>query len=329
MHSTSGGRPEVAIEHCREAAKIASAAGLDEIDAFAESCLAQVYIVAGRLRDAVEAGERAVSSFEARDNLWWAARTLWHLNSAASCLGEWEASLSYSKRGLEHGIALNDLRLRSHGWSRTGLTHISRGNPEQGIQCCNEALALVPIPRDAVWAKAVRSYGMIKAGQVDDGIAELKEALAWYESSHMRWTYVIGAGWLAEGYLRRGDPASARPLIDDVLETSRTTGYLHYEGRACWLMAECLAIKAPATAEDYAATAIRIFERVDARNDLAKALVTRARLRRGAGDVATARRLLDQALVISRALGTLDEPARVAAAIDALDLGSPIPLLAG
>ena len=94
-------------------------------------------------------------------------------------------------------------------------------------------------------------------------------------------------------------------------------------------MAECLAIKAPATAEDYAATAIRIFERVDARNDLAKALVTRAALRRGAGDVATARRLLGQALVISRALGTLDEPARVAAAIDALDLGSPIPLLAG
>jgi tetratricopeptide (TPR) repeat protein len=95
LHSTSGGRPEVAIEHCREAAKIASAAGLDELNAFAESCLAQVYIVAGKLHDAVEAGERALSSFEAQGNLWWAARTLWHLSAAANCLGEWDAGLGY------------------------------------------------------------------------------------------------------------------------------------------------------------------------------------------------------------------------------------------
>src|SRR5271166_2483312 len=40
LHSVSGGRPEVAIEHCGEAAKIASTSGLDEIDALAGSCLA-------------------------------------------------------------------------------------------------------------------------------------------------------------------------------------------------------------------------------------------------------------------------------------------------
>jgi class 3 adenylate cyclase/tetratricopeptide (TPR) repeat protein len=329
LHSTSGGRPEVAIEHCREAAKIASASGLDELNAFAESCLAQVYIVAGMLREAIEAGERALSSFEARGNLWWAARTLWHLNSAASCLGEWEASLDYCGRGLDHGIALNDLRLKVVGWSRMGLAYIVRGNAEQGIQCCNEALALALIPRDVAWVSVVRGYGRIKAGQVDAGLVELKEALAWYESSHMRWTYVIGAALLAEGHLRRGDHGGARPLIDHVLETSRTTGYLHYEGRACWLMAECLAAEAPASAEDYVETAIRIVERVGARNDLAKAMVTRAALRQGAGDVATARRLLDRAYAIFQTLGTLDEPARVEAALAALDRGAPVPLLAG
>src|ERR1700730_5482997 len=51
LHATSGGRPDVAIAYCQEATKIASAAALDEINAFAESCLAQVYMIAGRLHE--------------------------------------------------------------------------------------------------------------------------------------------------------------------------------------------------------------------------------------------------------------------------------------
>ncbi len=324
LRSTSGGRPDAAIQHCREAAKIASASGLDEINAFAESCLAQVYMVAGRLRDAVEAGERALASFESRGDRWWAGRTLWHLTAAANYLGEWDRSLEYCRRGLEHGIALNDLRLKAAGWSRMGTAHIVRGDFERGIECCDQALALNPIPRDAAWARVVRGYGKIKAGRADDGIAELSEALAWFESSHMRWTQVLAAARLAEGYLQRGDPASARPLVEQLLATARATGYLQYEGRACWLMAECLSPALPAAAEDYAEAAMRIFEHIGARNDLAKAMVTRAASRQALGDIGEAKRLLDQAYAIFLALGTLDEPSRVKAALGALGRGAPI-----
>ena len=329
LHSTSGGRPDIAIEHCREAAKIASASGLDEINAFAESCLAQVYIVAGRLRDAIESGETALASFEARGDRWWAARTLWHLGTAANYVGEWDASLNYLRRGLEHGNAVRDLRLKTVGWLRMGLVHIARGDIEQGLQCCGEALALKPIPREAAWAKAGLGYGKIKAGLLDAGIAELHEALAWFASAQTSFTRLLFGMWLAEGYLRSGDRASAKPLIEDALTASRATGYLHYEGRACWLMGEWLADEAPAAAEDHAETAMRIFERVGARNDLAKATLTRAALRQRAGDPVTARHLLTRAYEIFQALGTRDEPARVMAAMAALNRGSSISLLAG
>ena len=329
LHSVSGGRPEVAIEHCREAGKIASASGLEEIDAFAASCLAQVLMVAGRLHDALEAGERAVSSFEARGDPWWAALTLWHLTAIANYLGEWEASLDYCRRGLEHGIALNDVRLKAVSWTRMGVAHIARGDLERGLQCCNEALALAPIPRDVAWASVVRGYGKIKAGHPNAGISELSEGLAWFESSRMRWTHVIGAVWLAEGHLRHGDCATARPLIEDLLSTCRSAGYFHYEGRASWLMGECLARESAAAAEDYIETAMRIFEQVGAQNDLAKAMVTRAALRQRAGDVATARQLLHQAKAIFRALGTVHEPIRVEAALAALDRGERVQLLEG
>jgi class 3 adenylate cyclase/tetratricopeptide (TPR) repeat protein len=318
LHATSGGRPDVAIEHCREAAGIASAFGLDEINAISESCLAQVYMIAGKLHEALDAGERALAIFEARGNRWWAGRTLWHLTAIANYLGDWEASLEYCRRGLEHGVALQDLRLKVVGWTRMGLAHIQQGDIERGLECCNEALALAPLPRDAAWARVILGYGKIKTGRLDEGIAELSGGLAWFESSHMRWTHTIGAVWLAEGYLRRGDRADARPLIERVLATCRATGYLHYEGRACWLMGEYFAADSPAAAEDHVETAMRIFERVGARNDLAKAMVTGAALRQRAGDIAAARQLLEAANTIFHTLGTYGEFGRVDAALAGL-----------
>ena len=134
---------------------------------------------------------------------------------------------------------------------------------------------------------------------------------------------------LSEGHLRGGDCAAARSLAEGVLEQSRGMGYLHFEGMACWLMGECLASEDPVSAEPYVENAMDILERVGARNDLARAMVTRAALRQAAGDMAAARALLDRAYAIFQALGTLDEPLRVEAARAALDQDAPIGLLCG
>jgi hypothetical protein len=72
-----------------------------------------------------------------------------------------------------------------------------------------------------------------------------------------------------------------------------------------------------------------ILERAGARNDLAKAMLTRAALRQRVGDAAEARRLLERAAALFHELRTLDEPIRVEAAFAALDRGLPIALLAG
>jgi hypothetical protein len=120
----------------------------------------------------------------------------------------------------------------------------------------------------------------------------------------MRFSHVIAATWLAEGHLQRGDRAAAHQLIDYILTTSRSTGYLQYEGRACWLMAEWLYPEAPEAAEDYVDAALKIFTQIGAANDLARAMLTRAVLRAKAGDVEPARRLTTEANAIFRQLGT-------------------------
>jgi len=315
----TGGAVEVAIDHSLQAVAIASAAGLYEIRAYAESSLAQIYVIAGNLHEAIEVGERALNTFEALGNLWGAFRTICQIQPAALALGEWEASLDYCRRALEHGETLKDLRIKVVGLWRTGAAHVHRGDAKQGVQYCNEALELGALPFDATMAKAVRGYGAIKAGQLDAGVADLEEAVAWFANLRLRYTYARYAVWLAEGHLRRGDRSAALDLIEDVLQTTRSTGYLQLEGVACWLMGEYLAPESSASAEPHVEKAMEILERIGARNDLARAMVTRAALRQTAGDIAAARQLLDKASEIFQALGTVDEPARVGAARATLD----------
>ena len=127
---------------------------------------------------------------------------------------------------------------------------------------------------------------------------------------------------LAEGHLSKGELATARALIDDVLTTSREQGYRYVEGLAHRLLAECLAVESPVVAVQHVTEAQQIFEAVGARNDLAKTLVTRSKLSQS--NPSEARELLKEAAAVFKALGTLDEPARVEEALAALDRGSSI-----
>jgi hypothetical protein len=62
----------------------------------------------------------------------------------------------------------------------------------------------------------------------------------------------------------------------------------------------------------------RILEEVGARNEVGKTLVELAEIHRRSGDAAGARHLLQRALEIFEALGTLDEPPHVRAALAVL-----------
>jgi len=329
LRSLTGKGLARAINDCRDSAAIAAAADLDEIVGFATSSLAMAYSFAGRPREAIEAGEQALAIFEAGANRLWASRTLWHLSLAANMLGEWEMSLGYCRRALAHGAAVDDRRLQAIGLWRMGSVHVQRGDPRSGIKCCDEALALTPSPYDAAHAKAVRGYGRIKIGQLDAGVAEMTEALAWFENFRLRQPSLRWTLWLVEGYLLRGDVGRARSLAIDILNESREAGYRYIEGLACWLMSDCLGRDDPGAAEEHVEQAIRIFEAIGARNDFAKALATRAGLLWRAGDIAAARGLLDQAYMIFQTVGTIDESARVEAALAALDRDERIPQRAG
>ena len=144
LNSTTGGAADRSVDHCLQASSIAQAAGLEDLGASADSCLAQVYLIAGELRKAIETGERALEVSERRGNRWWACRTLAQLSPAANALGEWQRSLAYCARTLEHGSAMNDLRLKVLAYIRLASTQIQRGDWHAGLAHCDQAQALAP-----------------------------------------------------------------------------------------------------------------------------------------------------------------------------------------
>ena len=319
LHSLTGAGTDVPIAYCREASAIAEANGLDEIRATADCCLTHVSVLAGNLREALEAGERALAAFEAQGNVWWACRTLWGLSMAANASGEWARSLECCRRALEHGKVVNDLRLKVVGWWRTGSTHVQRGDVEAGLRCYEEALALSPIPFDAAMARAGRAYGLVKAGEVAAGVAALEEAVAWFEQSNLRFTVSSWSLRLVEGYLKTGERSRAREVLERVLATCQEFGHRHLEGAAQRLLGEVLGEDDASAATAHLEAAVRTLEDVGARDELARALVAQASLVRRAGDPAGARRLLERALALFEELGTVDEPPRVRAALATLN----------
>ena len=320
LHSLTGGRPEVAITHCAEAVAIAESSGLLELCAFAESCLAQVYVFAGELRRGVEVGERALRTFEALGNRWWAGRTLSHLAPAANALGQWDRALGYCQRALAHGVAVDDLRLKVSALLRMGLTHIQQGEVAAGLRRCEEAQSLSPTPYDATAVRGVRACGLVKEGRFVEGIAELKAVLDWYARSNLRFTRAQFTLWLGEAYLRKGDRDLAKSVCEDVLAASRDVGYRHLEAVAHRLLGECMLAGDTTAAAQHLTYAVEALRLSGARNELAKALASQAALRQAQGDVPGARAALAEGLAIFEEIGTLDEPRRVREALAMLDV---------
>jgi hypothetical protein len=179
-----------------------------------------------------------------------------------------------------------------------------------------EGAPLNPIPFDAAMARGVHGYGLVKAGDLDAGIVELADVVAWFEKSNLRYTLSLLTLWLSEAYLQKGQRSHAQQLIEEVLATSRECGYRHLEGVAHRLLGECLTPNDLARATIHLAEAVRILEDIGAQNEFAKALAATGGIRRVAKDSVGTRQFLERALTIFEALGTVDEPRRVKAALD-------------
>ena len=219
------GHPDVALCYCRKACAIAERTDLEELRAFMDCCKAQIHLVAGDLLAGQLAGIRALAAFEARGNIRWACRTLWLLSALTNAMMAWLSSLAYCERALTHARAITDTRLTLVGLWRTGSTLILSGAPAEGVLWCNEALTHSPAPFDRMTIEAVLANGLLRSGHLDEGIAQLETATAWFQAHNLWHDYSVFGLHLGEGYVQRGDRVLAQTLFEEIAMVSHDKGY--------------------------------------------------------------------------------------------------------
>ena len=317
LGSLTGGPPAAAIAQCREALRLADDGGFADIRAYAECCLAQALEIGGDLESARESGARALAVFEALGDAWWACRALGILGAAAAARGEWAEALDHGRRALEHGRAVNDTRLKILALLGLGAAQIQMGDVGAGMAQCDTALALDPNAADIGALQAIQGHGLVKVGRARAGAAQLEAGLASYDERRLTYPRTRCGLWLAEARLQLGEAKRARALVDGSLATCREIGYRHLQGIAHRLLGECIGTGTQAAG--HLETARLLLGRAGARNELAKAIRARAEVARRDGEHGVAREGFEQARALFEELGTLDEPARVRAALAALD----------
>ena len=172
--------------------------------------------------------------------MWWACRTIWALSPSANALGDWNRSLEYCGRALEHGERTNDRRLKVVAWSRTAGTQVQRGDAKAALAACEVALKLGPSPFDTAMINAVRGYAVVKSGEIAVGLGILRAAVEWFAGSNLVYTRSQYALWLAESLVRSGDREAAHALAASVLQTTESIGYRYLEGVAHRIVGESL-----------------------------------------------------------------------------------------
>jgi tetratricopeptide (TPR) repeat protein len=146
------------------------------------------------------------------------------------------------------------------------------GDPEAALIESERALALeaeVVHPQFFGIAHAMRGWALARLGRDEEGVVELKRALADELRLSDIWAAMIGA-LLAEVYLRLGRPTAARHVLDEMLALTRTMPSHVFEpellrAEAAWLRmggreddARQLLLRAISTAREHGSWALAI-----------------------------------------------------------------------
>ncbi|HEV8474805.1 MAG TPA: AAA family ATPase [Methylomirabilota bacterium] len=293
-----------ALEHGRRVLEAAKRCGDDRILGKAHYLLAREQFWAGRLRQSLADGERAIMLLERSGERWWLAMSHWVLALCHGQLGDFAGALAVVDRSEAIGQELSDPRLVSHAlWTR-GLILALQGETDRGIAECARGLALAP---DAVSRASCHGFlgvAHLEAGDAAAARPHLEQALESFRTfrfSQLESWFLV---FLGQATLMEGDVDTAGMLVGGALSA---TGGLQFwpavtKGRRI-LARIALLCGALDEADAHLAEALRLAEESSARFEGAHARLMLAELHATRGDRDGAGRELSAARALFAAIG--------------------------
>ena len=252
------GNQEPAAEFAHRSIEASKRSADEDIEGKACYVLGREGFWAGRFKEGVDYSRRAVVLLERSGEPWWQGQAHWVAGWNQYASGQFKEAFESVGRAYAMGQALADPRL-DPSWS-AGYYYATLGEFAKGIEACQRGVDDAKDPLNRSVALGFLGHAQMAAGQLDDALSSLEEAIAALEGTGMQqilgWVYVF----LGEARLKKGDIEAAADAGNKALETTDGAKFLYGKGLALRLRGQIAAARGDSTAIEELEAALSLFE---------------------------------------------------------------------
>ena len=297
------GHPREARPFQEEAAELARARGLRNLEGGAEMGLGLALRGAGLLEEARAAYQRALAAYRETGDRGAERAISNNLGATYLAASEYDAAEPHFARSLALCIELGDLSGESVVLGNVGAIHMQRGRLDDAAGCCERQLALCrELHKPAGEAFAHGNLGQVEMfrGRLGAARAHAEDAYALAEQTGDRAGQANQLHLLATIAIQRACLEDALSLVERQISLLREIGNRRSEGWALRTLHAALQATGDVVgAREAAEQSIAIAREYGAHELVAGALIDRGMLRATAGDVDGARSDLEEAREIA------------------------------
>jgi tetratricopeptide (TPR) repeat protein len=246
--------------------------------------LAQHAAMAGHPRDGLEHARQAIQLLERTPEPWWIGPAYWAFGLNHTVLGEFDSALAAQAQATAHGHAVGDPQVIASAHWASGLVHVCRGDWETAVRRCEEALGLSPDPLNTAMALGWLGVAWLERGELGQAVPRLEEALHLHRQFGFQQAQAWFSVFLAEAHQRAQRLETALELASQGLDLARATRMPQGTGWAERTLGHIAQARgALGDAGDHLREALRVFEAVEARFEVARTRLDLAALAHARG----------------------------------------------
>jgi tetratricopeptide (TPR) repeat protein len=164
--------------------------------------------------------------FNLRWYVWTFCTAVW----AYTALGHWQKALEDGKEAMKVAEKFSDDSLIAFAALHICLAYTLKGDLYQAIKHGELAVQKAPTQADKLWAKEHLAWAQCRAGELQQGLEAMVNAVSINRAGRMRWGEINSLMWLGEGYFLAGDDEKATQTLKECLELAKRSDFKLYVG---------------------------------------------------------------------------------------------------
>lgn len=226
------GDDERAIQHATMGIAEATRCGDEATLGKIHYVLAQRGALLGRPHEGLEHGRQAVALLERVGERWWIGPAYWAVGLCHALGGEVEPALEAAGQATAMGEAVGDPELQSCAAWATGIIYVALGDWGAGIEACQRGLERAPDPLNTAIALGCLGYGYLEKGDPAQAIPVLEQSVELVGQFRFAPLQGLFMAFLAEAYGANRKVEKAIALASRGLAVASRAGSLYGVGCA-------------------------------------------------------------------------------------------------